>query len=453
MSVPQRYRDGMTGGANPDEVVTVQALANGGEGVGRLADGRAVFVPGVLPGETARVELTGLKARYARATLIELLVASPDRVVPPCTWQQAGCGGCDLMHLRTDAQHRAKVQLAREALQRLGRLVDPEVHAGPVLPSVAVRTTVRVAVQHGRAAFRRRAGHELIEVGDCQVAHPALAALIAEGRFGSAREATLRVGAATGERLVVLDHGDGGPHPGGRGDTGTRRAARRGTPRRSVSRTRGVELPDDVLVVDAAELGPGSAGLGTSGGSGVGPAIHEVIAGRRWRISAGSFFQTSAVGAEALVAAVAAAARPPAGSPSARRVLDAYSGVGLLTAAIGPDAAVVSVESNPSSVADALVNLADRHAEVVQARFERWRPTTVDLAVADPARRGLGRVAAEILAATDAPVIVLVSCDLAALGRDSGDLVALGYDHAGSTVLDLFPHTSHAEVVTRFERR
>ena len=134
-------------------------------------------------------------------------------------------------------------------------------------------------------------------------------------------------------------------------------------------------------------------------------------------------------------------------------MLDAYSGVGLLTAAIEPGASVVSVESNPSSVADAVVNLADRDAEVVQARFERWRPTTVDLAVADPARRGLGRAAAEILAATEAAIVVLVSCDLAALGRDSGDLVALGYDHAGSTVLDLFPHTSHAEVVTRFERR
>lgn len=453
MSVPQRYRGGMTEAANPDEVVTVHALANGGEGVGRLADGRAVFVPGMLPGETARVELTGFKSRYARATLTELLEASPDRVVPPCSWQQAGCGGCDLMHLRTDAQHRAKVQLAREALQRLGRLADPEVLAGPVLPSEAVRTTVRVAVQHGRAAFRRRAGHQLIEVGDCRVAHPALSALIAEGRFGSAHEAILRVGAGTGERLVVLDHGDGHAHRGSRGDTAGRVGARRDAPRRSTNRAGGVELPDDVLVVDAAELRPGSDGSGTSGGSGGGPAIHEVIAGRRWRISAGSFFQTSAIGAEALVAAVAAAARPPAGSPFARRVLDAYSGVGLLTAAIGPDTSVVSVESNPSSVADARVNLADRDAEVVQARFERWRPVPVDLAVADPARRGLGRAAAEILAATDAAVIVLVSCDLAALGRDSGDLVALGYDHAGSTVLDLFPHTSHAEVVTRFERR
>ena len=79
--------------------------------------------------------------------------------------------------------------------------------------------------------------------------------------------------------------------------------------------------------------------------------------------------------------------------------------------------------------------------------------TPVDIAVAAPARRGLGRPGAEVLAATGAPVVVLVSCDLAALGRDSADLVALGYDHERSTVLDLFPHTSHAEVVTRFVRR
>jgi len=398
------------------EEVQIRALANGGEGVGRLADGCTVFVAGALPGETVQVEPVERRRRHARGRLVAVLAPSPDRVEPPCHWQRAGCGSCDLMAMRPAAQHAAKVQLAREALQRLGRLADPLVAAGPTLPSEGVRTTIRVAVDGGRAAYRRRASHELLAVDDCLIAHPGLASLLATGRFGRAREATLRIGAATGERMVVLD-------PAG-GD---------------------IDLPPDVAIVDAADLRPG--------GPGARAAVHEVVAGRRWRISAGSFFQTSAVGAEALVAAVATAARPRPGAAAPRRVLDAYSGVGLLSAALPAEAELITVESNPSSVADAVVNLADRDVEVVQARFERWRPRPVELAVADPARRGLGRGAAEVLAATGAAVVVLVSCDLAALGRDSADLVALGYDHAGSTVLDLFPHTSHAEVVTRFERR
>jgi len=395
--------------------VRVDGLANGGEGVGRLPDGRAVFVAGALPGESVRIELVEDRPRWARARLVAVLEPSPDRAEPPCAWQRAGCGGCDLMHLRADAQAGAKVRLAAESLERLGRLPGAVVEAGPLLPSVGVRTTVRVAVQDGRAAFRRRSSHDLLAVDSCLVAHPLVGDLLAEGRFGDATEATLRVGAATGERLVVLD------------GTG-----------------RGAALPDDVQVVTTAAL---------RRRSGDAPAVHEDVAGRRWRISAGSFFQAGPVGAAALVDAVRVAAAPQPGGSAPAVALDAYSGVGLLVAALPDATPVVAVESSPSSVADARVNQAGRPVEIVEGRFERWRPRPVDVAIADPARRGLGRAAAEVLAATAAPVIVLVSCDLAALGRDSADLVALGYDHVRSTVLDLFPHTSHAEVVTRFVRR
>ena len=75
-----------------------------------------------------------------------------------------------------------------------------------------------------------------------------------------------------------------------------------------------------------------------------------------------------------------------------------------------------------------------------------------ELAVVDPARTGLGRAATDVLAATGAPTVVLVSCDPVSLARDTTLLAAHGYRHAGSTVLDLFPHTPHVEVVTRFER-
>ena len=414
--MPRPARPSPTPGGGPvTDPVRVDALANGGEGVGRLADGRAVFVAGALPGETVRIELVEDRPRWARARLVAVVDAAPDRAEPPCAWQRDGCGGCDLMHLRPDAQIAAKVRLARDALGRLGRLPAAVVEAGPPLPSTGVRTTVRVAVRDGRPAFRRRSSHDLLAVDSCLVAHPLLADLLADGRFGDAAEATLRAGAATGERLVVLD-GSG----------------------------RGARLPADVGVVTTAELRHPSGAV---------PAVHEEVAGRRWQISAGSFFQASSVGAAALVDTVRAAAAPVAGQGPPAIALDAYSGVGLLGAALPDGVRLVAVESNPSSVADARVNQAGRDVELVEGRFERWRPRPVDVAIADPARRGLGRAAAEVLAATAAPVVVLVSCDLAALGRDSADLVALGYDHIRSTVLDLFPHTSHAEVVTRFERR
>ena len=403
--------------------VRVHGLAKGGEGVGRLDDGRVCFVAGTLPGETVQVRLQQEKARWVRATLVEVLEAAPERVVAPCAFQRAGCGGCDLMHAALPLQQRWRVRLTVEAMQRLGGVAEPVVVAGPPLPSAAVRTSVRVAVQDGRPAFRRRSSHELITVDRCLVLHPGLDELLAEARFAShVTEATLRIGAATGERLAVL------------------------SPTAGVD---GCALPGDVRVVGADELRGPRAGAVAPGAA---VAYHEVVAGRRWRISAGSFFQSSAAGAEALVDTVGRLARREDGTAPTGRILDAYCGVGLLSAALAGASELVAVESSASSVADAQVNLADLGARGVRSRLERWTAEPMELAVADPARRGLAAEGARVLAATGAAAIVLVSCDLASLGRDCAELGRLGYRPVRSEVLDLFPHTSHAEVVTRFER-
>jgi 23S rRNA (uracil1939-C5)-methyltransferase len=72
--------------------------------------------------------------------------------------------------------------------------------------------------------------------------------------------------------------------------------------------------------------------------------------------------------------------------------------------------------------------------------------------IADPARSGLGRPGAAALVRAGAPVLVLVSCDPASLGRDAKLLDEAGYRHERSEVLDTFPHTTHIEVVSRFAR-
>jgi tRNA/tmRNA/rRNA uracil-C5-methylase (TrmA/RlmC/RlmD family) len=90
---------------------------------------------------------------------------------------------------------------------------------------------------------------------------------------------------------------------------------------------------------------------------------------------------------------------------------------------------------------------------MITSTVERLRPPRAALVVADPARAGLGRGGASVLAATGAPRIVLVSCDPASAGRDLAQLAARGYDPVEAVVVDLFPHTHHTEVVTRFDRR
>ena len=398
------------------EVVRAERLVAGGAALSRRDDGRIVLVDDALPGELVEVTI-GRRHGADRGTVVRIVESSPDRIAPRCPHVADGCGGCDLAALEHHAQVEAKRELVTDSLRRLGRWQEPVVSTGPALDPWGFRTTMRLAVTNGRAGLRRAASNDIVELDHCLVAHPRLDELIVEGGFPTATEVTLRVGAATGERLALVVPG----------------------------RT-GVSLPDDVRVVGADELAGNAASTGAW--------IHDDVAGRRWRISAGSFFQTRADGAAALVDVVRALATDVLDRATGTLV-DAYSGVGLFAGALldGRDGwRAVTAENDRSSVADARVNLADLDARVIATTVERLRAPRADLVVADPSRAGLGRKAATVLASTRADRIVLVSCDPAAAGRDLGLLRDLGYRPVEAVLVDLFPHTRHTEVVTRFDR-
>lgn len=391
------------------------AMAVGGEAVARDGDGRVVFVAGALPGERVQVEVTEAKARYARGHVRSVLEASPDRVEPPCPAVARGCGGCDWQHVAVPAQTRLRVDLVRDVLSRDGGILDPVVAAGRPVPAAGVRTTVRGTVDaEGRFAFRRRRSHDPVGLEACLVAHPLVDEVIREGRFGTAGEVVIRVGARTGDRLVVL------------------------SPRRPA----GVRVPPDVTVVGSDQLRAGRRAW-----------ITEQAAGRSWRVSAGSFFQASPEGAEALVAEVQGFV--DAWAPDHRQLVDLCCGVGLFAGTVTSSHAerrVVGVERSAAAVADARHNLAADGVRLVKVALARWRPSPADVVVADPARSGLGRDAVAAVAATGAGLCVLVSCDPGALGRDARLLAGVGYRHVGSRVLDLFGHTGQVEVVSGFVR-
>ena len=403
----------------------VTAVAAGGDGLARADDGRVVFVEGALPGERVRAATTEEKRDFLRASIVEVVDPSPDRVEPPCAAVAAGCGGCQWQHVAPDAQRRLKRDIVVDALRRLGHLTEPPVApevAG--VPAAAYRTTLRAAVgRDGRPLLHRRHSRELVAVDGCLVAHPALAELLTVARFPGAAEATLRVSAATGERVVTM-HGSRHRDQGGRGGRGGRGG--KGGPRALVPQ--GVQ---------------------------VGGHITEEVAGRPWRVSVGSFFQSGPAAAGVLVDEVCAAAEGAVGPGGS--VVDAYAGMGLLGGALAESlpagAVLTAIESNPPAARDARVNLRELDAKVLQIEVADWqapgRPT--DLVVADPARPGLGRPGVDALAAAGAPVFVLVSCDPASLARDTTLLAGAGYRLVRTKVLDLFPHTVHVETVSRYE--
>src|SRR6516165_2994435 len=197
--------------------VTAEDVAQGGWCVARPAGLPVVFVRHALPGERVIARVTEVTSRFARAEATEVLRPSPDRVEPPCpNARPGGCGGCDWQHASLPAQRPLKAAVIGQHLRRLAG-IDREVTVEPLpgdeagrepelitarggTPGLGWRTRVQFAVREdGVAGLRAHRSHEVIDIGDCLIAHPGIAGL------GLPRRAW--PGAATVEAVV----GSAGP--------------------------------------------------------------------------------------------------------------------------------------------------------------------------------------------------------------------------------------------------
>ncbi len=387
--------------------IDVNRVAKGGASLGSAPDGRTTFVSGAIPGETVTAEVHGVHKSRLEATCSTVINVSDDRVTPACGHVADGCGGCDWQHISPERQSTLRADVVADCLRRLAKIDNATITTTTPLRCDDYRSTVRVAVVNGRAAYRARSSHDLVMVDHCTIAHPLIEEILVDGTFGAADEVTIRLGVNTGERMVIVS-----------------------------PTAAGVKVPDDVIVVGVDELRNGRN-----------PHFHEEIDGIRFQISAESFFQCRPDGARLLAQLAGDAVADGEGA-----LLDAYCGVGLFSALAGTGRSIVGVESNPSAVADFRIN-AGPHATVTESKFERWSAEPVGVVIADPARAGLKAAACDKIAASRASHVALISCDPASLARDTVLLQERNYALDYVQVVDLFGQTSHVETVSKFVKR
>nr|HMN61341.1 TRAM domain-containing protein [Anaerolinea sp.] len=267
----------------------------GGETLGRLPDGRAVFASFVLPGERARVRLVEDKRNYARGVVVELLRPSPERIAPRCA-HFGVCGGCHYQHLEYFRQVEIKREVLRDQFARIAGMAEPpEINVVPAPAPWNYRNTVQFHLDaQGRLGFQAADGSGAMAVSECHLPEEGLNRLWPQFEFeplpGLERIA-LRQG-ADGDALLALES-DGAEPPA---------------------------LSVEELPVSVVHLGPG--GPLVMAGDDV--LVMEVL-GRAFRVSAGAFFQVNTAMAEKMVAHLLEAL--PLGRED--RLLDVYCGVGL----------------------------------------------------------------------------------------------------------------------------
>lgn len=402
-----------------EQSLELTAMAHGGSALGRDQQGRVIFVPLAIPGETVRVQLKEGKERYAYAELLEVLQPSRHRIEPRCR-HFGTCGGCHFQHIAYPAQLGFKTEVVRDQLERVGKFADPPVRgtlSSPAEWQYCHSATFHPA-QEGRLGYWSPIEERVIPIDECHVIQPLLWQLFEDLDLDltGILHVTLRVG-ADDDLLIALETQDVEPP------------------------ALEVDFPVSVAMVlpngEAANL------VGDN-------YLVQRCAGRHWRVSAGSFFQANLGAAEHLVSLVDGLAAL-AGQET---VLELYSGVGLFTATLSARAIkVVGIESNPDAISDAAVNLEEtENVELYQGPVEEVLPALTDLpfdvVVMDPPPGGVDPAVIDSLLEVRAPRIVYVSCDPATFARDARRLVRGGYRLEEVSPVDMFPQTYHIEMVS-----
>ncbi len=173
----------------------IEDIAFGGKGVGR-ENGKAVFVPYTIEGETISAEIVREKKQFAEAELVDVKESSPDRVTPECPYFSR-CGGCAYQHIAYEHQLAIKWRQVRDVLQRIGKLKD--VPMRPIIPSpqqYGYRNRITVHAQDRVIGFFRRDSHRLIDIERCPISRDDVNHALSELRAQHVRDGhyTLRAG-------------------------------------------------------------------------------------------------------------------------------------------------------------------------------------------------------------------------------------------------------------------
>ncbi len=458
------------------EILTVKVdrMAPAGDGLAKTEDSnRVVFVPGAAPGDRLEVVVFDARSNFARARITRILSSGPERIDPPCPHHAApsrsgpACGGCDWQHLAYESQLAHKRAIVVDCVGRVGKFPDAETLVLPTLRApkpFGYRNKVQIPFMPGthgpRMGFFSAGSREIVDLKECPI-QPDLSVRIA-----------LKVKAMAIARGWTFYDGKTG----------------RGWLRHLYIRTNAEgralvglvtlyqDFPDrEVFAAELRAAHPEIAGIHQN----IQPERTSVVLGPVWRrlwgqreleetlgrftfsASPGTFLQVNTPAAEILYNAAKDAVRLdgkkfPLG-------LDLYCGVGTLTLWMAEVfARVIGVEENKDAISDAYRN-AERNgvrnvrfkagrAEAVLPKLSRELPE-MTCAVVDPPRVGLSQPVRRFLTDKKIKRLVYVSCDPATFARDAGFLSHSGYVLRRVQPVDLFPQTSHVELVGLLDRR
>jgi len=425
----------------------IERMIPGGKGLA-FYQGRAVFIPHVVPGDLVLVREFWDRGSYLQALNIEILEPSPDRMPPPCPFF-GDCGGCDFQQMTYSRQLQSKQEILLDALRRIGKInLSPD--RVTVIPSPPLNYRNRIQLKMTPKplppawGFYTAGSHRVCEINDCL--------LVTKSLWEAARwmiELLHKVPEVQGEldEMEVLE-GDDHQYLGN--------LILKGRPQRYDFIAEALKQQ-----LEKSPAGQGwtisltspSGGYDCVWGNGY---IWKTVGEFLYRVSHGTFFQINETLLPKLQERVLQGC-------SGRRALDLFCGVGFFTLPLSRCfESVEAVEVNPGATLDLKANLKKNRVTNCQALnvdltdFLRRGLSSphleLDLLLTDPPRTGLPPRTVQRIAELKVRRLIYVSCDPSTLARDLAVLVNANYEIVSLELLDLFPQTHHLEGVVRLER-
>ena len=387
----------------------------GGDGMGRLGDGRVVFVPGAFAGENVKAEIIEEKRNFVKARLVEIVEPSPERIGR----DGKGDGSAPVVPgmVYSDLSYRGECEAKRRQLEEFfdrARIVHPEIgqSTNRTFFNYRNKAVYHFAKQKGKwvLGYRTEPSHEIVDVTVDPLACPEINAKLPEIRR---------------QVLALLTQGA------------------------EVVR-KSVEKEGNVTVRWTAR-----SGVQWWIGRAKQPVVmKELTCGKVFEVPSDGFYQVNPEVGEELVKAVVAEFKK---SPT-EELLDLYCGVGVFGLCCAP-AKLTGIESGRQAIEFAKKNASSQnyagarfYAEEVGRNLKRIRITDRTTVIVDPPRGGMEPNVPKWLAESKAPRIMYVSCDPATLMRDLRTITR-SYDVESVRWFNMFPRTARFETLVVLKHR
>ncbi|EHO52921.1 23S rRNA (uracil(1939)-C(5))-methyltransferase RlmD [Lentilactobacillus kisonensis] len=444
--------------------IQIKRLGINGEGIGYY-ERKLVFVPGALPTEKVLVEVVEDLKNFIRATLVNVVVKSKDRVDPVDSYANK-VGGFELENLAYPAQLAFKRDIIHDSLEKY----QPTGYRKfKLLPTIGMddptgyRNKATFQIREDRngnviAGLYKTRSHEVVDLKTSALQYPltmkvmrAIVTMIQdlkipvyneEKNAGIIKTVVVRAAVATNEVQVTFI-------------TQSKKLLKK---HQLVERIH-TELPEVVSIMQNVNPGKTSLIWGDETVHVDGKeTITEILNGLKFDLSARAFLQVNPT----MTSVLYKEAFKALDLKGNEKLVDAYSGVGTIGLSVanqvrevrGMDTIKDAVDdANANSVRNGIINTLYEVGEAEKLLplwiEDGWRPNAL---IVDPPRTGLADSLIDTILEIVPKKFVYISCNPSTLARDLVKLTQK-YNVEYIQSVDLIPQTARCECVVKFKKK